>query len=72
MTLHFTYFLVTTLISYVCYRSYYVHTVVAFGVYIWSVWNGANYYMDYFSKHYEEGLKNLEAMKKQIDEQQSE
>jgi hypothetical protein len=40
--------------------------VVAFGVYVWSVWNGANYYMDYFSKHYEESLKHLEEMSKHL------
>jgi len=66
MSLHFCYFFTTTLISYLCYRSYYVHTVVAFGVYVWSVWNGANYYMDYFSKHYEESLKHLEEMSKHL------
>ena len=67
MSLHFMYFFTTTLISYICYCSYYVHTVVAVGVYVWSVYNGANYYMDYFSKHYEEGLRKLEQMKKELD-----
>lgn len=66
MSLHCCYFLTSILISYVCYRSYYAHTVVAFGVYLWSVWNGANYYIDYFSKHYEESLKHLEEMSKHL------
>ena len=37
-----------------------------------SIWNGASYYMDYFSKKYEINLSKLDKLKQKIDDDLSE
>jgi hypothetical protein len=60
MSLHVTFFIVSSVFAIIGYASFYVHT---FFLCMWitlSIWNGANFYMEYFSRKYEASLKALD------------
>jgi hypothetical protein len=59
---HFIFFITTHCIAMVEFDNYYFNvTMMTFYVGC-SLWNGANYYMEYFSKRYESKLASIEAL----------
>ncbi|TNV72987.1 hypothetical protein FGO68_gene9866 [Halteria grandinella] len=60
MTFHVTFFVVSSVFAGMAYFSFTVHSVMMMTWIGLSVWNGANFYMEYFSRKYESGLKALE------------
>lgn len=59
---HFVFFIVSHLLAMVMIESYWFN-VMMMSVYIgFSLWNGANYYMEYFAKKYESKLASIEAL----------
>ena len=52
MLSHMIFFLVTMLISFLFHLSMRVNFAVVAILIMWSFWNGANYYFDYFAKRY--------------------
>lgn len=66
-----THFLVCQIlfsISIVCYFSYYFHLFVIVLTSSVSFWNGASFYMDYFSKKYEINLAKLDKLHEKVGE----
>jgi hypothetical protein len=64
MSLHVTFFMLSSVFAAAAYFSF---TVSTFFMLLWvglSVWNGANFYMEYFSRRYEAGLKAMEEVEK--------
>ena len=57
-----TFTFVAHLIACITYYNYYVNHVVAFFLMQWAVYNGACFYMDYFSKRYEKQLEKLDQL----------
>lgn len=60
MSLHVTFFVFSSIFAILGYANFYVHT---FFLMMWitlSIWNGANFYMEYFSRKYEASLKALD------------
>lgn len=72
MSLHLTYCVITIVISYICFQNFYIHTVWVTGLFLWSVWNGASFYMDYFAKKYESSLKRLDDLEKELENEKKE
>ena len=60
MSIHVMFFIVSCVFAIIAYNSYYIHTLMMFSWFTVSVWNGANFYMEYFSRKYESNLKMLE------------
>ena len=60
MNFHVLFFVVTSVVALLAYSSFYVHTCMMLVWITMSVWNGANFYMEYFSKKYEINLQKLE------------
>ena len=67
MSLHLLYSIITILVAYICFINFYFHTLWVTGLLLWSVWNGASYYMDFFAKKYESSLRHLEELEKEIE-----
>lgn len=63
---HFGVFLVTSTIGLFSYFSFYFHSVFIIAMSSCCFWNGATYYMDYFSKKYESNLSKLDDLKEKI------
>ncbi|KAI1306545.1 hypothetical protein EDD11_004708 [Mortierella claussenii] len=59
MGMQLIYTFVTCLFALVLYRNFKLNTVFLVGLFIVSVWNGASYYMEVFSKQYEKQLNKL-------------
>ena len=60
MSLHVCFFIVCSVFAIIGYTSFYINT---FFLCMWttlSIWNGANFYMEYFSRKYEASLKALD------------
>lgn len=62
MVTHFVMFLCTHMLAIAQYHSFWVSTLFVSYYSIISVWNGANFYMEYFCKKYEKQLEELEKM----------
>ena len=56
---HFSYFLILHLFSVLMFHCYWLNIVACTAWLLLSFFNGANYYMDYFSKKYESQLQKL-------------
>ncbi|KAI8367976.1 hypothetical protein EDC96DRAFT_552891 [Choanephora cucurbitarum] len=52
MLLQLVYNIVTSLPTYFLFRSFWLHTTFLIGMFAVSVWNGANYYIEVFSRRY--------------------
>ena len=50
---HFLFFFVMHCVSVICWHSYWFNIAIVVVVMQWAMFNGANYYMDYFAKKYE-------------------
>ncbi|KAF9290974.1 hypothetical protein BGZ68_005561 [Mortierella alpina] len=61
MGMQLIYTFVTCLFALLIYRSFRLNTVFLVGLFLVSVWNGASYYMEVFSKQYEKQLSKLAA-----------
>ncbi|KAG0336658.1 hypothetical protein BG004_007951 [Podila humilis] len=61
MGLQLIYTFVTCLFALLIYRNFKLNTVFLVGLFLVSVWNGACYYMEVFSKQYEKQLSKLAA-----------
>ena len=60
MSLHITFFLISSIFALLAYSSFYLHTALLLCWVTLSIWNGANFYMEYFSRKYEASLRALE------------
>ncbi|GJJ74094.1 hypothetical protein EMPS_06452 [Entomortierella parvispora] len=61
MGMQLLYTFLTCLFALVVYRSFKLNTVFLVTLFLVSVWNGASYYMEVFSKQYEQQLNKLAA-----------
>ncbi|ORZ27774.1 hypothetical protein BCR41DRAFT_299477 [Lobosporangium transversale] len=61
MGMQLIYTFVTCLFALLLYRNFKLNTAFLVGLFIVSVWNGASYYMEVFSKQYEKQLSKLAA-----------
>jgi hypothetical protein len=53
MSFHISFFIVSSLFALAAYQSFVVHTTLLLTWITLSIWNGANFYMEWFSKKYE-------------------
>jgi hypothetical protein len=63
---HFTAITVIFTVTIICYFSYYFNLMVIVLTSSVSFWNGATFYMDYFSKKYEANLAKLDELHEQV------
>ncbi len=68
MLTHMSGYAMTCFFSIICFHFYYFHTAYVIFFSLVSVWNGANFYMEYFSKKYEKDLANLDIVEKKLNE----
>ncbi|KAF9997949.1 hypothetical protein BGZ79_008346 [Entomortierella chlamydospora] len=61
MAMQLTYTFVTCLFALLLYRNFKLNTIFLVSLFIVSVWNGACYYMEVFSKQYEKHMEKLAA-----------
>ena len=66
MCCHVFFFLVSSVFAMMAYHSYYIHTFLMNMWILLSIWNGANFYMEYFSRKYEINLKRLEELEQKL------
>lgn len=62
MCFHIVFFIISSGFAVAAFSNFYLHTLLTI---IWttlSIWNGANFYMEYFSRKYESNLKMLEQL----------
>lgn len=62
MSGHVSFFFLSSMVAIVGYLNYYINTFLMFAWITLSIWNGANFYMEYFSKKYELNLKKLDEL----------
>ena len=72
MSLHVSFFIFSSIFAILGYLNFYVHTFFLLMWITMSIWNGANFYMEYFSKKYEVNLKRLEEIELQLVEETNE
>ena len=60
MCFHFMFFIISTLFAIVAYYSFEAHTFLMVFWLTISIWNGANFYMEYFARKYDESLRRLD------------
>jgi len=60
MSFHITFFIISSVFAILAYSSFYVHSFLLLMWTTLSIWNGANFYMEYFSRKYEANLKRLD------------
>ena len=60
MTCHILFFVVSSFFAIIAYHYFFVHTLMMIMWILVSIWNGANFYMEYFARKYETNLKRLE------------
>jgi hypothetical protein len=58
--------IVSTILAVISYHSYWFNTFSICFFFTASLWNGANFYMEYFSRKYEENLARLTAIENQL------
>jgi hypothetical protein len=68
MSFHIFFFIVSSIFAMVAYTSFYIHTFLMILWTTMSIWNGANFYMEYFSRKYESNLKMLEQIEMKLTE----
>ncbi|ORE12771.1 hypothetical protein BCV71DRAFT_190477 [Rhizopus microsporus] len=59
MLLQLTYNVVTSVPTYYLYQHYWLHTTFLIGMFAVSVWNGASYYIEVFSRRYVHELEKI-------------
>jgi hypothetical protein len=69
MTLHICFFIFSSIFAIIAYSSFYVHTFLVLMWIMMSIWNGANFYMEYFARKYETNLKRLEEIEVRLTEE---
>mmetsp|Transcript_27191 Transcript_27191/g.31365 ORF Transcript_27191/g.31365 Transcript_27191/m.31365 type:complete len:83 (-) Transcript_27191:27-275(-) len=65
---HFLVAHITMTIAIGCYFSFYFHCIIMVFLSCTCFWNGATFYMDYFSKKYEANLAKLDDVHKKISQ----
>jgi hypothetical protein len=63
---HFASCMIAVTVSMICFFSFYFNCLVMIVTSSVSFWNGATFYMDYFSKKYEINLKKLDELQTQV------
>ena len=61
MLLQLIYNIVTSIPTYFLYKSFYLHTIFLIAMFAVSVWNGANYYIEVFSRRYISEIESIKA-----------
>ncbi|KAG2209169.1 uncharacterized protein EV154DRAFT_503097 [Mucor mucedo] len=61
MFLQLVYNIVTSIPTFFIYKSFYLHTGFLMAMFAVSVWNGANYYIEVFSRRYISEIENIKA-----------
>jgi len=69
MLSHFIMFFMCHLVAIIEYHFFWVNTLIVCFYSIQSVWNGACFYMEYFSRKYEKQLAELEKMHKETEKE---
>ena len=70
MSLHVSFFVISSIFALLAYQSFYLHTFLLLMWVTLSIWNGANFYMEYFSRKYEQSLRALEELQENIKKDQ--
>ena len=65
---HFLFFFVSHCFSIFCLYSFEFHTLAVVFWLTWSIMNGSSFYMDYFSKKYEQSLQKMDLLEQQLAE----
>ena len=60
MSMHVGFFVISSIFALCAYQFFYLHTFLLLSWLTLSIWNGANFYMEYFSRKYESSLRKLE------------
>eukprot|EP00127_Corallochytrium_limacisporum_P002673 Clim_evm109s134 gene=Clim_evmTU109s134 len=68
MTLHIALTLVTCTLAGFMWQSFVLHTSFLAFVLMWSMWNGANFYMEFFSRKYEQQLAKITAIEQGVSD----
>ena len=68
MSMHVTFFLFSSVFSILAYSSFYINTLLLLTWVTVSIWNGASFYMEYFSRRYESSLRALEVIESSLTE----
>ena len=63
---HFVLFFMTHLLSVISYHCFWINAILCVFYLEWAISNGANYYMDYFSKKYEKQLEKLTLLEEDV------
>eukprot|EP00347_Sterkiella_histriomuscorum_P015562 403356560 len=66
MTFHIVFFVISSFLAILAFGNFYIHTFLMLLWTTMSIWNGANFYMEYFSRKYESNLKMLEQIEQQL------
>ncbi|CDW79016.1 UNKNOWN [Stylonychia lemnae] len=66
MSFHVGFFILSSGFAIIAFNSFWVHTILTLIWTIMSIWNGANFYMEYFSRKYEANLKMLGQIEQQL------
>ncbi|KAI8890648.1 hypothetical protein K501DRAFT_281637 [Backusella circina FSU 941] len=61
MLLQLTYNIVTSVPTFLIFKSFWLHTALLIGMFAVSVWNGANYYIEVFSRRYIDELEKIKS-----------
>ena len=69
MCFHAGYFIGSSILAILAYNSFIFSTILVIAWTTNSLWNAANFYMEYFSKKYETNLKMLEQMEVKLKEE---
>jgi len=64
--IHFSFFFSCHLVSIVCFYHEYFHTFCICLWLVWSIWNAACFYFNYFAKKYETSLAKLEEVNEPV------
>ncbi len=67
MSFHIGFFIVSSVFALIGYCFFWVHTFLLLMWTTMSIWNGANFYMEYFSKKYEQSLRRLEEIEEELE-----
>lgn len=65
----FLFFIVNSLLAWLFFNCYLAHTIWVVFLLSVAAWNGANFYMEYFSRKYEHNLTMLDTLQKEMEEQ---
>lgn len=69
MCIHIGFFIFSSIFAIIGYLNFYVNTILMICWTVLSIWNGANFYMEWFSKKYETSLKKLDLIEQKLTEE---